>query len=78
MALFDKGSAWDERVFEMTRMMALKPGLFVGMSSGAAVAGALILVRELRNSTVAVLLPDRGDRYLSTNLFRPHCAECPP
>ncbi len=68
----------DEPAFETTRTMAHKLGLFVGMSSGAAVAGALTLARELRHVTIVVMLPDRGDRYLSTNLFRSHCAECPP
>ncbi len=68
----------DELAFETTRLMAHKLGLFVGMSSGAAVAGALILAKELRHVTIVVVLPDRGDRYLSTNLFRSHCAECPP
>lgn len=68
----------DELAFETTRLMAHRLGLFVGMSSGAAVAGALTLARELRHVTMVVVLPDRGDRYLSTNLFRSHCAECPP
>lgn len=68
----------DEQAFATTRLMALKLGLFVGMSSGAAVAGALTLSRGLSCATIVVLLPDRGDRYLSTNLFRSHCAECPP
>jgi len=68
----------DEMAFETTRIMAQKLGLFVGMSSGAAVAGALTLAQDLRHATIVVVLPDRGDRYLSTNLFRSHCAECPP
>ena len=68
----------DEAAFEATRILAHKLGLFVGMSSGAAVAGALKLTEEIRHATIVVLLPDRGDRYLSTNLFRSHCAECPP
>ena len=50
----------------------------MGMSSGAAVAGALKLAERLRRGTIVVLLPDRGDRYLSTNLFRSICAKCPP
>ncbi|MFO7812501.1 MAG: cysteine synthase family protein [Pelovirga sp.] len=68
----------DELAFETTRIMAQQLGLFVGMSSGAAVAGALNLAREIDHATIVVVLPDRGDRYLSTNLFRSHCAECPP
>ena len=52
--------------------------LFVGMSSGAAVAGALRYAATLDKGTIVVLLPDRGDRYLSTALFRSICAQCPP
>ena len=49
------------------------------MSSGAAVCGALEVAAELSPADiVVVLLPDRGDRYLSTSLFRSVCAECPP
>jgi cysteine synthase B len=48
------------------------------MSSGAAVAGALEVARTMEEGTIVVLLPDRGDRYLSTNLFRSVCARCPP
>jgi len=68
----------DEEAFEMARRLALEEGLFVGMSSGAAVAGALRASRELAEGTVVVILPDRGDRYLSTTLFRSVCANCPP
>jgi S-sulfo-L-cysteine synthase (O-acetyl-L-serine-dependent) len=68
----------DEESFEMTRRLATAEGLFVGMSSGAAVVGALKVAAGLRSGTVVVLLPDRGDRYLSTSLFRSICGECPP
>ncbi len=73
-----KLSVGDEESFEMTRRLATAEGLFVGMSSGAAVVGALQVAAELRSGTVVVLLPDRGDRYLSTSLFRSICGECPP
>jgi cysteine synthase B len=53
-------------------------GLFVGMSSGAAVAGALRVAATMDSGTIVTLLPDRGDRYLSTALFRSTCANCPP
>jgi cysteine synthase B len=57
----------------------MEEGLFCGMSSGAAVWAALQIASELQPSeTVVTLLPDRGDRYLSTNLFRSVCADCPP
>jgi len=48
------------------------------MSSGAAVAGALNIARQMDRGTIVVILPDRGDRYLSTTLFRSVCAKCPP
>jgi S-sulfo-L-cysteine synthase (O-acetyl-L-serine-dependent) len=68
----------DDPAFETARLLALKEGLFVGMSSGAAVAGALETARQMESGTIVTLLPDRGDRYLSTALFRSVCACCPP
>jgi len=68
----------DGETFEMTRRLVTEEGLFVGMSSGAAVTGALRVAREMDSGTVVVILPDRGDRYLSTTLFRSICARCPP
>jgi cysteine synthase B len=68
----------DGEAFEMTRLLAAREGVFVGMSSGAAVAGALRVARDMSRGTVVVILPDRGDRYLSTTLFRSICAKCPP
>lgn len=56
----------DEEAFETTRRLAVKEGLFVGMSSGAAAAGALHIAKNLNSGTIVVILPDRGDRYLST------------
>ncbi|MGB2807443.1 MAG: pyridoxal-phosphate dependent enzyme, partial [Sedimentisphaerales bacterium] len=68
----------DGEAFEITRLLAAKEGIFVGMSSGAAVAGALRVAKQMTSGTIVVLLPDRGDRYLSTTLFRSICAKCPP
>jgi len=68
----------DEEAFDTTRMLAIKEGLFVGMSSGAAMHIALRKSSELREGVIVVLLPDRGDRYLSTSLFTSVCAKCPP
>ena len=69
----------DEDAFETVRDLAIKEGVFCGISSGAAVKAAIELARDLpRGSTVVALLPDRGDRYLSTEVFRSICAECPP
>lgn len=68
----------DEDAFEVTRLLAVREGLFAGMSSGAAVAGALRVAEQLQSGTIVTLLPDRGDRYLSTALFKSVCANCPP
>jgi len=68
----------DEPAFETARQLAVQEGLFVGMSSGAAVAGAIEVARQMDSGTIVVILPDRGDRYLSTTLFRSVCGCCPP
>lgn len=68
----------DELAFETARRLALEEGIFAGMSSGAAVAGALRIAQEMDTGVIVTLLPDRGDRYLSTALFRSVCACCPP
>ena len=68
----------DEDAFKTTRLLAKREGIFVGMSSGAAVAGALQIAKQIKFGTIVVILPDRGDRYLSTTLFRSICAKCPP
>jgi S-sulfo-L-cysteine synthase (O-acetyl-L-serine-dependent) len=77
-ALDKKVTVNNEEAFSTTRMLATKEGLFLGMSSGAAVAGALKIADEIHEGTIVVLLPDRGDRYLSTSLFMSICAKCPP
>jgi cysteine synthase B len=75
--LDEKITVKDEEAFETTRLLATKEGIFVGMSSGAAVAGALKIAKKITRGTIVVILPDRGDRYLSTTLFRSICAKCP-
>ena len=77
-AFDEKITVEDGEAFEMTRLLATTEGIFVGMSSGAAVAGAVKAARQMDSGTVVVILPDRGDRYLSTTLFRSICAKCPP
>jgi S-sulfo-L-cysteine synthase (O-acetyl-L-serine-dependent) len=68
----------DEQAYDTCRWLALTQGIFVGMSSGAAVYGAIQVARDLSKGTVVCILPDRGDRYLSTTLFKSICAKCPP
>jgi cysteine synthase B len=76
--LDEKLTVDDGQAFETTRALATQEGIFVGMSSGAAVAGALRVAEKMKAGTIVVILPDRGDRYLSTTLFRSICAKCPP
>ena len=68
----------DDDAFKTTRQLALREGIFAGMSSGAAVSAALTLAKNMDRGTIVVILPDRGDRYLSTALFTSVCAKCPP
>ncbi|RMG05085.1 MAG: cysteine synthase, partial [Nitrospirae bacterium] len=76
--LDDKINVNDDDAYDTARRLALTEGLFVGMSSGAAMWVALNIVKGLKDGTVVVILPDRGDRYLSTTLFASVCADCPP
>ena len=54
---------------EMTRQLAVREGIFAGISSGGAVAAALRLSGEVENAVIVVIICDRGDRYLSTGVF---------
>ncbi|MEE8387362.1 MAG: cysteine synthase CysM [Acidiferrobacterales bacterium] len=54
---------------EVTRRLAREEGIFCGVSSGGATAAALQLSREVENAVIAVIICDRGDRYLSTGIF---------
>ena len=76
--LDDRRLVADGEAFEMTKLLARREGLFVGSSSGAAVAIAMHIAREIDGGTIVVILPDRGDRYLSTMQFRSICGKCPP
>lgn len=62
----------DEDAAETTRQLALKEGILAGISSGAAMHGALKVAEKIgKGGRVVVIFPDRGDRYLSTGLFLP-------
>lgn len=67
--LDEKVNIDDERAFQMARMLAIQEGLFVGMSSGAAMAAAIDEARKIKTGVVVVIFPDSGERYLSTSLF---------
>lgn len=60
----------DDTAFEMARQLAQKEGLFVGMSSGCAMAAAIEEARKIKKGVVVAIFPDSGERYLSTNLFK--------
>jgi cysteine synthase B len=53
----------------MTKRLAKEEGIFCGMSSGGAVSGAVSLARELDKGLIVCIICDRGDRYLSSDLF---------
>ena len=58
-----------EEAFEMSRRIVNEEGIFVGMSSGAAMLAALKTIEQLDSGVVVVIFPDRGEKYLSTTLF---------
>jgi len=59
-----------EDAFDLTRRVALEEGIFAGMSSGAALYAARVVAAEVDAATIVTILPDRGEKYLSTELFR--------
>jgi cysteinyl-tRNA synthetase len=67
--LDEKVNILDEDAFAMARRMAQEEGIFVGMSSGAAMHVALQKAKEVKEGFIVVICPDGGERYLSTELF---------
>lgn len=58
-----------EEATEMTRRLAREEGIFAGMSSGGAASAAIRLSKELKSGVIVFIACDRGDRYLSSDLF---------
>ncbi len=58
-----------QRAEDTMRRLAREEGIFCGVSSGGAVAGALQLSEQLENAVIVAIICDRGDRYLSTGVF---------
>jgi len=58
-----------EAAYEMSRQIIKKEGIFVGMSSGAAMYAATKIAMRIALGTIVVIFPDRGEKYLSTKLF---------
>ena len=78
----------DNVAYETSNKLAAREGIFAGMSSGAVIKVALDLAADLDSGTIVTLLPDRGDRYVTTPLYCherckiaqcrvEHCRECP-
>lgn len=59
----------DKEAYDMVKLIALKEGLIVGSSSGAALSAALKLTDKIEKGNVITILPDRGDRYFSKNIY---------
>ncbi|MCU0592402.1 MAG: cysteine synthase [Desulfobacterales bacterium] len=67
--LDEKVNIEDEEAYETARRLAREEGLLVGMSSGAAMAAAVNAAGRMADGILVVILPDGGERYLSTPLF---------
>jgi cysteine synthase A len=59
----------DEDAFNMVRELALKEGVIVGTSSGAAMTAALKLAESIESGNIVAVFPDRGDRYFSKGIY---------
>lgn len=74
-AIYDKKRLDDiilidtEEAYEMSRQIVRQEGIFVGMSSGAAMLAALKIAEKIDSGSIVTIFPDRGEKYLSTKLF---------
>ena len=66
----EKVTVESETAFALARRIAKEEGVFVGMSSGAALYAATEVARKIETGVIIVIFPDRGEKYLSTNLFQ--------
>jgi cysteine synthase B len=58
-----------EEAHEMSRRIVREEGIFVGMSSGAAMLAAIKMAEKIESGKIVTIFPDRGEKYLSTELF---------
>ncbi|MBU3216319.1 cysteine synthase family protein [Clostridium estertheticum] len=59
----------DDEAKDKVKLIAVREGLFVGSSSGAAIAAAIKLAAAINKGNIVIILPDRGDRYFSKNIY---------
>lgn len=59
----------DKDAYDMVKLIALKEGIIVGSSSGAALAATVKLANKIDKGNIITILPDRGDRYFSKNIY---------
>ncbi|MGL4820714.1 MAG: PLP-dependent cysteine synthase family protein [Bacilli bacterium] len=59
----------DDEAFFYTRALAAREGLFVGSSSGAAMAACIRLTKQIKRGNIVVIFPDRSDRYFSSQIY---------
>ncbi|MCB2361419.1 PLP-dependent cysteine synthase family protein [Clostridium estertheticum] len=59
----------DEEAKDKVKLIAVREGLFVGSSSGATIAAAIKLAETIDKGNIVIILPDRGDRYFSKNIY---------
>jgi len=65
----EKITVSDEEAYQLARRLAREEGIFAGMSSGAALFGAIKVAERLEEGVIVTIFPDGGERYLSTSLF---------
>ena len=66
----DNISVTTEDAYKMTKKLAVSEGLLIGISSGASIIAALKVAKIIESGVIVTILADRGDRYLSENIWR--------